>query len=321
MANLKRFFVSLAAVSLVLINAAAAYAQTTPGQGLEISPPLVDVKTDPAKTVTFNIRVRNITKTTLVAQGEVNDFVAQGENGQAKLLLDPNQVSPYSFKDWVQEIAPLNLAPGEQKTATINMNVPSTASPGGHYGVIRFTGTAPELEGTGVALSASIGTLVLINVSGDVVQKAQIADFYTSQNGKKSSFFEKGPVSFTERIKNEGNSHFKPIGTIRVTGTFGNEVGVLTVNKNGGNVLPGSTRRFDQTLNKTSLFGHYTAEANIQYAGKNLNQSIGFWVIPYKTVAIFLGIVLVLIVVTRQLLKGYKKRILNQADHTKKNKK
>lgn len=317
MANIKRFIASAAALSLLLITAGTAIAQTTPGQGLEISPPLVDVKTDPGKTVSFNIRVRNITKNTLVATAEINDFIAQGENGQAKLLVNNNETSPYSFKTWAQPIPTLNLAPGQQQATTVTLNVPTDASPGGHYGVVRFTGSAPELEGTGVALSASIGTLVLVNVSGNVVQKAQIVDFYASQNGKKSDFFEKGPLNFTERIKNEGNSHFKPIGTLRITGTFGNEVAVLTINKNGGNVLPNSTRRFDQTLNKTSMFGHYKAEANIQYAGKNLNQSIGFWVIPYKAIAIVIGILIILFVVIRYLLKGYKKRVLKQASKDK----
>ncbi len=313
-ADIKRLIASVLAISLLLINAGAATAQTTPGQGLEISPPLVDVKTDPGKTVSFNIRVRNITKSTLVATGDLNDFVAHGENGQPNKLVKQGETSPYSFKSWAQPIPTLTLAPNQQQATTVTLNVPTSASPGGHYGVVRFTGSAPELQGTGVSLSASIGTLVLINVSGNVVQKASISEFYASQNGKKSSFFEKGPLSFTERIKNEGNSHFKPIGTLRITGTFGNEIAVLTINQNGGNVLPNSTRRFDQTLHKTSLFGHYKAEANIQYAGKNLNQTIGFWVIPYKTIAVFLGILIILIVVIRYLLKGYKKRILKQSN-------
>ncbi len=280
------------------------------GQGLEISPPLIELNTDPGKTLTANIKVRNVTKQTLEATPQVNDFVAQGEEGQAKLLLDQNkEKSPYSIEGWVTDLDTLTIAPGEAKTETVTINVPVNASPGGHYGVIRFTAAAPGIDSTGVALSASVGTLVLINVSGDVVDKSYLADFYTSQNGERGSFFQKGPITFVERIRNEGNTHFKPTGTVRVTNTFGKEVKVLSVNPNGGNVLPDSVRRFEQTLDKKNLLGYYKAEVNIQYSGKTLNQTISFWVIPLKATALVIGVIALVVV----LIRLYVKRAVKKA--------
>lgn len=271
---------------------------------MEISPPLIEINTDPGKTVTANIKVRNVTKQTLLAKPQVNDFVAQGEEGQAKLLLDESKErSPYSIEGWVTDMDVLTIAPGEAKTETVTINVPAKASPGGHYGVIRFTAAAPGIDSTGVALSASVGTLVLINVSGDVVDKSYLADFYTSQNGEKGSFFQSGPITFTQRLRNEGNTHFKPTGTVRVTNTFGKEVKVLSVNPNGGNVLPDSVRRFEQTLDKSRMFGYYKAEVNIQYSGKTLNQSISFWVIPLKATALVLGVIILIVVGLRLYVK------------------
>jgi hypothetical protein len=225
--------------------------------------------------------------------------------------------SPYSFKPWISTLPALRLAPEEAKTAKITMRVPQDASPGGHYGVVRFTGAAPDIEDTGVALSASIGTLVLVNVSGDIVTKASIEEFFAAQNSQKKGFFERGPITFVERIKNEGSVHVKPTGTLRITSTFGKEVAVLSINELGGNILPNSTRRFEQQLDKSRLFGKYSVEANIQYNGQTLSGTITFWVIPYKLIAIILGVLLVLIVALRKGIKRYNKMIINKSQNQK----
>jgi hypothetical protein len=288
------------------------------GQGLEISPPLVERSVDPGQTLTFDIRLRNVTTGTLVTTSTIDDFVAKDESGQPKLLLDGSkETSPYTFKPWVQSIPSLSLVSQEAKTTTVVMHVPQDASPGGHYGVIRFSGAAPEVADTGVALSASIGTLVLINVSGDVKTSANIAELYASQNGSKGSFFEYGPLVLGIRIHNDGNVHVKPTGTLRVTNTFGRETAVLSVNTLGGNVLPQSTRKFEQLLDKDHMFGRYKVEANIQYSGKNLSQTMTFWVIPYKLLAIGLGIIILIIVGLRFGIRRYNQFIIAQASKTK----
>ncbi len=284
------------------------------GQGLEIAPPSIELNVDPGQTVTFAIRLRNITKDTLVTKASIDDFVAAGEDGRPKLLLDPNaEPSPFSFKPWITSLPGMTLVPQEAKITKVTMEVPKNASPGGHYGVIRFSALPPELEGSGVSLSASLGTLVLVNVSGDVQTKATLADFFVMQNGDKKSLFENGPVTFVERIKNEGNVHFKPTGTLRVTDMFGNEVQVLSINEKAGNVLPASIRRFEQVLNNKQLLGLYNVEANIQYNGKSLQNNLSFWVIPYKLVAIGLGVLLLVVIAFVSGLKRYNRYIIAKA--------
>jgi hypothetical protein len=310
--------ISFALVAVLLMsNLRPIYGQQA-GQGLEISPPLLELNVDPGQTVSFDIHLRNITKGPLVTKGSIDDFVAEGEEGQAKLLVDKNaEPSPYSFKPWVQPISDLNVVPQELKAAKITLKVPNDASPGGHYGVVRFTGIPPELEGTGVALSASIGTLVLVNVSGDVKKQASIEEFITLGNGKKKSFFESGPINFVERIRNQGTVHVKPVGTIRVTNMFGKEVGVFTVNEKGGNILPNSVRKFEQQLGKKYLFGQYKAEANIQYDGQNISGKLNFWVIPYRLIALALGVLIVLFLLIRLALRRYTRYIVSKVTKSK----
>lgn len=311
---LRKIFASSLATLILLFSSMPALAQTA-GQGLEISPPLVEINANPGQVVTFDLRLRNITKGTLVATPEINDFVAQGEDGQPKLLLGQTsgENDPYSVKGWVSALNSFTIVPQEIKTSKITLSVPKDASPGGHYGVVRFTAVAPELKDTGVALSASIGSLILVKVSGNVVEKGKIQEFYVTHNGVRGSMFEGGTVGFVERIKNEGNVHFKPVGTVRVTNAFGKQVGVVTVNAAGGNVLPNSTRKFSQDLGKKRLFGLYHAEVNIQYNGKNLSDTTSFWVIPYRMIAIAIGILLLLFVLIRKGLKFYANRAVNRA--------
>ncbi len=286
-------------------------AQTNQGQGLEISPPLAELKTDPGKTVQAKIRIRNVTDQTLVVRAEVNDFTAAGEDGQPKLLLDGIEKSPYSLKEWITTISEVTLKSKEQKPVTITLQVPKGASPGGHYGVVRFTGTPPGVDGTGVSLSASIGALILVKVSGNVKEQAKIAELYTSQNDKKRGFFEYGPITLSERIENTGNVHVKPSGTIRVTNMFGRETASFSLNEKGGNVLPVSVRKFEQQLNKRILFGRYKFQADVVYGTENriISDSTTFWVIPYKLIIMAIGA----IILVYFGIKKYNKHIVKKA--------
>lgn len=304
----------------------AGAATSSPGQGLEISPPLLELSADPGQTVTANIRVRNVAKGDLIAKGRADDFGAgDAEDGKPKLLLEETGETRYSLKYWVQGVPDMRLAPGKDGQAKIAIKVPANAEPGGHFGVIRFTAVPPELEGTGVSLSASVGTLVLLRVSGQVTDKVSVAELSTGQmvsigggpvyEFKKGGFFEHGPVTFLVRLKNEGSVHEKVQGTIEVKDTFGQRVGAVSVNAKGGNVLPDSIRRFEETLDKKALFGRYTAKLNMSYLdGKQkVTAEKVFWVIPWKMVLLAIIGLVVLVWLLRLGIRRYNEHIIAQA--------
>jgi hypothetical protein len=111
----------------------AAPAAGSAGQGLEISPPVIELTANPGDTLTANIRVRNVTKGELIAKGKADDFGAgDSEEGQPKLLLEDTGVTRYSMKYWVQNVPDIRLAPQELKTNTIRIVIPKNAEPGGH---------------------------------------------------------------------------------------------------------------------------------------------------------------------------------------------
>jgi hypothetical protein len=305
--------------------AASTPATGSPGQGLEISPPVIELLADPGQTVKATIRVRNITKGELIAKGRADDFGAgNDESGQPKFLLDEPGDSRYSLKRWVSGVPDLRLAPSELKTTTVTIAVPKNAEPGGHFGVVRFTAVPPDVEGTGVALSASVGALILLKVSGEIRNELSVAEFSAGQRlpAKEGmpglidqrSFFEYGPVEFVVRLKNGGSVHEKPQGSIVVTNTFGKQIGSLKVNPRGGNILPDSIRRFEQELAAKKLFGHYTAKLSISYAGgKKLSSNVGFWVIPWKLILLGLVGLVVIVFFLRKAIRKYNDHIIARA--------
>src|ERR1700692_3700935 len=71
------------------------------GQALEIAPPLIYLSVNPGQTVTTPIYIRDISSGDLIVTGQVNDFVAAGENGTPKIILNNDTNDPYSLKSWV----------------------------------------------------------------------------------------------------------------------------------------------------------------------------------------------------------------------------
>jgi len=324
--NMKRIRLNILSACLVTLIgvffiAPQSNAQSTDdasGQALEIGPPVINLTADPGETIKTSIKLRDVSPNDLLVQGQVNDFTANGEDGTPRVILDEGEKSPYSMIDWFSPLNQLLLKSKEVKDLSVTINVPADAAPGGYYAVVRFTATAPQLDSTGVSLSASLGALILLKVNGDAKEDMSIADFFVTNNSQKTSFFESIPIGFVERLQNDGNIHEQPAGKILITDMFGKDV--ATINLTSRNVLPQSIRKFEQTLDSKTignkiLFGLYHAELTVKYGekGEEIKSKISFWVIPYKLIlSVIIGLV-VLFFIIKLALNRYKKKILAQA--------
>jgi hypothetical protein len=320
---MKRFIaVTTCIIALACIaSTSVAHAANETGQALEIAPPVTNLTADAGDVKTININLRDISSNALVVTGEVNDFTAAGEDGTPKLTLDANETSPYSIKTWIDTLQQLTLQPREVKTLPVTVRVPKNAAPGGYYGVIRFTATAPGVTGNGVSLSASLGALIFIRVSGDAKESVNFAEFYTTdKSGNKNWLFESQPVTFVARIQNAGNVHEQPTGQITVKDMFGNAVASVNMNLERRNVLPSSIRKFEADMDKTNvgnrfLFGYYTANIVMTYGANNqtVTSTVGFWIIPWRLVLTVLGALIVVVIVIRFLVKRYTDRVVGRS--------
>lgn len=293
----------------------------TPGQALEIDPPLITLTANPGQVIKTQIKLRDASGGKLLVTNQINDFTAAGEDGTPKIITGDDSNNPFSLKNWIAPLPNQLLSPNQIINAPVTISVPSNASPGGHYGVIRFTGTAPQLNGSGVALTASLGALVLLTVNGNIQDNLSVQEFSVNKDGMTGSLFESTPLNFVVRLDNTGNVQEQPSGHILVTDMFGKAVVGMVVNAPPRNILPDSIRKFTSTIDQTNignkkLFGRYTAELDLSYGvktNKTLTSTITFWVIPYKLITLIIALLIAGFFALRFLIKRYNERIISKA--------
>jgi hypothetical protein len=323
MKHIRRIVLSALAVTMAISGISPLTAQAANqdvGQALEIAPPVLNLKADPGATVPTTISLRDVSSSPLVVRNQINDFVAAGEDGTPKILLeDSSQESPYSLKSWIQPLPQFTLKPREVNQLKVTIRVPKDAAPGGYYAVIRFTASPPGLEGSGVSLSASLGTLVLLRVNGDAKESMSVEQFQATKNGSSNTLFESAPIIFLTRLKNAGSTHEQPTGQIAVKDMFGNPVANVNVNLNRGNILPSSVRRFEQPLDSSVignrfLFGRYTADLTVNYGtkGQTVTANTSFWVIPYRMIGFVILLLIIAFVLIRIGIRRYNERLIER---------
>lgn len=309
---------SFVVVASVLCSANT-YAQSgSAAQGVELSPSIIELNAKPGGTYKLTIAVTNVTAGDLGYKVLIKDFTTKDETGSPKILQNSSLPPRISVRTWISSFVPnFHLGSHKSTTATFAVTVPKNAEPGGHYGVIDFSGADTEAKSTGVGLTASAGTLLLVKVAGDVKEQASIASFYTADSSKESNFFESAPVNFVTRIQNTGNIHVKPFGSIDLKNMFGSTVATLPVNGTESNVLPDSIRRFDNNYTDY-MIGLYTATVTIGYGtkGEAIMASTTFWVIPYRLIATILLILALVLFISRRLQKAYNKRVIKKYQNT-----
>jgi hypothetical protein len=292
-----------------------AYSVSGP-EGLTISPPLKELDFEPGNTYDETIKLNNPTKNIIEVYPVARNFSASGENGVPSIE-SPDTNSTYGLATWISfSQSKIVLTPDQEVEFNYQIKVPSNAEPGGHYASVLFASQPPEIsqESTQVALASMVGSLILGKVAGNVIEKAEIREFATN---KKIIFTTKTPVDFTLRIANIGNVHIKPKGEILVS-NWGKNITNIDINPQKGNILPNSTRKFDNLNYKTGFwsFGKFSATLSANYGDKNqpLSGQIDFYIIPWwlilVTVLIIISII-IFIIKRKRKNKTRKKNIIS----------
>jgi LPXTG-motif cell wall-anchored protein len=332
--NVQRASIALLAIAVLMGSSVflPVLAQTTatvgPGNGFRVSPVREELTIQPGKNEVVNIAVENITNESIVARPVVNDFVASdSEDGQPRLLLDDSTpTSGNSFKSLVGSVPDVPLKAHERKTIKVTVNVPANASGGGYYGALRFSPSDGGAQKQ-VALTASVGVLFLVKVPGQIIEKLDLLTLSACETKitskpatkieiepckKPATLFGSSPNDILIRLKNPGTIHLQPNGRLRVKNWRGKVLSDQEFNgiDPRGNVLPNSTRHFDNILLSDikdekgnfilakANFGRYTIEANLGYGtggGDLIIAKAVFCVIP-TWFMILIGIVLLGIV-------------------------
>jgi len=327
MTNVLRRFSFAAVASLLMLTLVIAgsrvIAQDTGGSGgsgISLSPTRTELSILPGANDEVVINVRNVTSADIIARPVINDFVADNDTGEPRLLLQGTEESAASIRGFVGELEDVALEAGESIDITIPITVPENAFAGGYYGAIRYQsipqGQSEQGDGQ-VSLTASVASLVLIEVPGDIEQRV-IVDYVSGfLDDSRGSLFTKKPNFIGTSISNEGGSFVKPFGKISLSNMGGDEVFSYELNNltPRGNVLPDSTRVFkDRLVNVETKTvngeqeteeespitwpGRYTISADISYGngGEIFSVSSSFWYIPAWLIVLLAVLVVVLFV-------------------------
>lgn len=304
--------ISISVVSIAAPTNSNLVAASDSSNTLKMSPVRTDIDINPGESKQVQITATNLTDQPVSVRPVVNDFVTGDERGTPALILDDNQYAPTrSLKRFVADINDVVIPGRQSKTITVNISIPENARPGGYFGAIRLTPVNASSGGQ-VNLNASVASLILLKVNGDLNESLSMTDFYVKRNGViRDIFHDPEDVYISVRFDNLGDIQLGPFGKIVVMRAGSVVYEADFNNKNTRDmVLPDSARVWDIPLNNISEFGEYTVSAFFTYGNKNqtIEVSKSFWVFPYALVIAAATVIAVLIIGSIILFYIYKRK-------------
>jgi hypothetical protein len=313
----KRLLIAgLLSVVTAFVLAPLSRAQTDPGAlNLTTSPLPVNLTAKPGTTVTTELRVKNSgTKAETLKVGLMK-FAAYGEEGKPQLK---DREAGDDYFDWVSfSENSFTVQPNEWKSINMTVKLPKSAA-FDYYYAVTFSRADPSVANTDRQAKVQGGTAILVLLEADVPgakRTAELTSFTTTHK-----VYEFLPAEFSIKVKNTGNVHIAPTGTIFIT-KGGKQVATAEVNTTAGNILPSSSRIFtsswgdgypvykqEEADGKTALkdgkpvvtlhwdnarlgkirYGKYTAHLTLVYDNGQhdvpIDASVSFWVIPWRLI-------------------------------------
>ncbi len=279
---------------------------------------------EPGKSVDDKLKLSNLDNTAPLEMSlRVIDFSYTDDTGKPKLMLDQNAPqTTWSLKPYLSVPKSVTVAPGGSKSLDMSVAIPKGLGAGSYYSAILYSTGAPD--GGNVGLSASGVTLVFVNVPGKVDENLTLEKFgaYRRATASKPAGYEfittTKPQTIGYTLKNSGNVAESPVGSIILTGLFGQKITIDNVNPAGSLALRGQTRTFvaciklksqdvdfqgskseASTCTEPTLWpGIYTAKLDLYY-GQNGNvtqEVVGttvFWYLPWWFIILATIVILV----------------------------
>jgi hypothetical protein len=185
---------------------------------------------------------------------------------------------------WVQfDTTTYTVAAGESLEVPYRIQVPTSAAPGGHYGVI-FVETQPSATSTdSVMRKKRVGDIIQATVEGTAMQKGQVLS-------TNAAFWQTTPpLTVTSRVQNSGNTDFQANTVLTVKDLFGTVKYQLSKDYT---VYPGTTREIVLSWDRAPWFGLFRAEQSITTLGQTSHDSHIILIAPRWLPAVLLLIVL-----------------------------
>lgn len=335
----KSFFLKIVIISIfAIIFLVNSFFISKPTFALTVTPRL-EIDSDPGRVVNTSLKIINEERQTKTFYLRTQNFSSQDETGNPSFSTRQEDLA-----SWITTPLSITMGPGETINFPIEINIPYNAEPGGHYAAIFFYTEPPAGSDDGkVSLSAKLGTLFLLRVSGDFVQNASILEFGTLN---KQKFFSQIPIQFNYRFQNAGDDHQKPLGDILIKNIYGGTTKILNANPQEGSVLPKSIRKFFSSWTETSgskkqspvidlpkseplkywdaviyqsrhfAMGRYSANLKLVFGSKELQSDHAefvFYVIPWQLLSIVIPALIIILWILRAIIRRYNRYIIRKA--------
>jgi ribosomal protein S27E len=194
------------------------------------------------------------------------------------------------MKDWFStDSQEFHLQKGENRLVKYTINVPSDANLGGHYGAIFFKTACQDVSDKNVVysdksslcVSGRVGTLFLASIGGNGVKKGEIERV----DAPRVTFSDH--TGFSVAIKNTGNTHFQPEGTIDVKTFTGAEI--LHMDVKDKTLLPDEDYVLSGERARSDGLGIYKISGSIRDGdGNEMKFQRWVFMLPWKEISVII---------------------------------
>lgn len=250
---------SILLVSCVIMPRPAHAASQTPAPlALGVSPAINELVVERGKPAAMRITVTNVTNESMPVRALTERLVPLEP-------IDPGHSALFNASDWLHIDQPdFILQPKQGRDVRITVTPPPNAEPGGHYSTVYFTPLSqldPQ-KGSTLYLGSKVGTLLLLVVKGDIIQKASITALDAPLVAQQ------GPATLSVNLHNSGNVHLTPHGHIMIVDMWGREVRRLPLPPTL--LLPKTQKSIPLQWDTRGQFGMFRAQAIVTYGSAQI---------------------------------------------------
>jgi hypothetical protein len=268
--------------------------------GLSVNPPTTIIQVISPATLIKPLSIQNKGDAKVTLQIQLKSFKPKGENGGIEYLKNASAIlNSIQILDAGTPTDKILLNPGQQKNLELSINLPQDIRISNYYfSVIFISIDMPLIKSSSSINQIGIASNFLLSVGPKEAPKITLEQFSSAK------LFERSPIPFTVKIKNNGNHLLNPIGEIVIKNIFGQNVDKIELSKT--NILYDSSRIITPVWKNNVLLGFYTATVNIYLPNKNLiaTKTISLFVFPFQEIVIIISII-ALLGITIKKIKQY----------------
>jgi hypothetical protein len=243
---------------------------------LNVSPGRIEINVAPRETYSRVITVRNSDNKAIEVKLRVEDWQKavegnadlRGEQKRGFTRIGTKKIDTF---EWLR-LSPLEFGLQEDETKEVKLEVAVPKGAAGELnGMIFIEGRLKEIKEGAIGINTSIGVPIYVVIKGTERFKAEVEDLKVIISS---------PLQLAITIKNSGNVHIRPTGTIEVINTDAHGLKtdshgfIVPLNEYNYPILPNSSRTLEIRSNNKLEQGDYMAEIKMGFADRKYKKRI-----------------------------------------------